>query len=147
GNSGRPQFTFTPSSHSSSFSSSSAVTNQSGENASRCHHCNEPGHFRNHCRIRNFCTYCKKSGHIILDCKARNRRSGGVGSSDTSAGSRVAAFAIQPSSSESSISEDDRINQMVQAALQQVLPQALQAAFSTLGVTGSENQDHDRERT
>ncbi|CAN1245740.1 Retrovirus-related Pol polyprotein from transposon TNT 1-94 [Linum grandiflorum] len=135
GSGGRPQFTF-PSQVNSS-SNSQVVVPSSGKSESRCHHCNEPGHFRNHCRNRNFCTYCKKSGHIILDCsRASGRRGANVGGSDRSSISRP-TFSAQSSTAESpSAASDDRITQLVQAALQQALPTALQACFSAFGVSG-----------
>ncbi|CAN1245741.1 Retrovirus-related Pol polyprotein from transposon TNT 1-94 [Linum grandiflorum] len=137
GSGGRPQFTF-PSQVNSS-SNSQVVVPSSGKSESRCHHCNEPGHFRNHCRNRNFCTYCKKSGHIILDCsRASGRRGANVGGSDRSSISRP-TFSAQSSTAESpSAASDDRITQLVQAALQQALPTALQACFSAFGVSGDQ---------
>ncbi|CAN0871619.1 hypothetical protein LINGRAHAP2_LOCUS9894 [Linum grandiflorum] len=93
---------------------------QNGEGDSRCHHCNETCHFRNHCRKRNFCTYCKKIGHIILDCaRAKGRRSSSAGGSDRSGGGTATfrhVFAAQSNSVESVTASaanspsDDRIN-------------------------------------
>ncbi|CAN0891971.1 hypothetical protein LINGRAHAP2_LOCUS17273 [Linum grandiflorum] len=81
GSSTRPQF-----SASQQFNSVNQST-PNGEGDSRYHHCNETGHFRNHCRKTNFCTYCKKIGHIILDCaRAKGRRSSSVGGSNCSGG-------------------------------------------------------------
>ncbi|CAN1239948.1 Retrovirus-related Pol polyprotein from transposon TNT 1-94, partial [Linum grandiflorum] len=137
GSGGRPQFTF-PSQVNSS-SNSQVVVPSSGKSESRCHHCNEPGHFRNHCRNRNFCTYCKKSGHIILDCsRASGRRGANVGGSDRSSISRPTFYAQSFTAESPSAASDDRITQLVQAALQQALPTALQACFSAFGVSGDQ---------
>ncbi|CAN1253863.1 Retrovirus-related Pol polyprotein from transposon TNT 1-94 [Linum perenne] len=127
-----------------------------------CRFCNDAGHAMNHCRKRNFCNYCKKPGHIILDCRLRRARHGNdrgnsYGARGTSYGDRGNSYgdrvtnqgsnyghsttptAYMTSSSSNMPNSNDTasMDHLVQAALQRVLPSALTAAFSSVGISGN----------
>ncbi|CAN1745978.1 hypothetical protein LINPERHAP1_LOCUS2634, partial [Linum perenne] len=125
----------------------------------KCRHCGEAGHAISVCRKRNFCNYCKKPGHIIVDCRKRAfRNNNGQQSSYTPSGvgsqflssSRSTAYSTSSAapSEVSSISpvsvQPMDIHTMVQQAIQQALPTALNAAFATFGTAGSEERETDR---
>ncbi|CAN1853579.1 hypothetical protein LINPERHAP1_LOCUS41082 [Linum perenne] len=119
-------------------------------------------HAMNHCRKRNFCNYCKKPGHIILDCRLRRARHGNdrgnsygargtsYGDPGNSYGDRVTnqgsnyghsttptAYMTSSSSNMPNSNDTASMDHLVQAALQRVLPSALTAAFSSVGISGN----------
>ncbi|CAN0915883.1 hypothetical protein LINGRAHAP2_LOCUS29375 [Linum grandiflorum] len=126
----------------------SSGSSQSGE--VRCRHCGENGHPQSLCKKHNFCNYSKRSGHIITDCHSRKRndaRYNSTGSSSSvstgsSNGSSTGGYGSRQNSSYSTQFVDNSgatntdINQLVRAALSQVLPEALQSDFASFGVTG-----------
>ncbi|CAN0857663.1 hypothetical protein LINGRAHAP2_LOCUS6860 [Linum grandiflorum] len=148
----RPQFqhrnqTFSPSSGGNdSPNRSSGPYLSNGE--LKCRHCSESGHITSHCRKRNFCNYCKRPGHIILDCTHRKGAPIVAGNNmfqrlQTNLGySRGQANSTQPANDSSSssnsvaVDSDARIKTLVQEALKAALSSALQASFSTFGMTG-----------
>ncbi|CAN1300326.1 hypothetical protein LINPERPRIM_LOCUS24550, partial [Linum perenne] len=153
--SGRPPFTphrpqigqFTPSGHLTS----------SGQGDIKCRHCGEIGHMVSVCRKRNYCNYCKRSGHIITECRTKQRRasynSAGSSTYNPSRGSQFSgqsnSYMISQDDSASrvssavSISPTD-IQRMMQDTINQAIPNAMNAAFATLGVSGPEEKDADR---
>ncbi|CAL1369837.1 unnamed protein product [Linum trigynum] len=115
-----------------------------------CHYRREKGHVKIHCRKRNHCNYCKTDGHIVLDCPSLARRGKSGGSRPAAP---VPAYGVQlplpsqPSSAPSagllgvcpataSLSSET-IEQLVQSALEKVLPSALQSVFSATPPTGT----------
>ncbi|CAN0896019.1 Retrovirus-related Pol polyprotein from transposon TNT 1-94 [Linum grandiflorum] len=142
----RPRPQFVPShpnqnsAHHGSYSQSQ-LTPSTTTGEVRCRFCNEIGHPISLCRKRNMCNYCKKSGHIISDC--RKRMSKNSQAKGSSSGYAVQTNYPPPPSSihslsaGSTMSSDSTIDSMVQAALQRVLPQALNAAFATVGISGT----------
>ncbi|CAN1176981.1 Retrovirus-related Pol polyprotein from transposon TNT 1-94 [Linum perenne] len=105
--------------------------------ALRCRHCGENGHMQSTCRRRNFCNYCKRPGHINTDCRGK-RAAYSIGYSGY--GSSAPTAASVSSTGSSSTSAD--IHNLVQEAIQQALPTALNAAFATFGVTGNSQLWH-----
>ncbi|CAN0924773.1 Putative transposon Ty5-1 protein YCL075W [Linum grandiflorum] len=90
---------------------------------------------------RNFYNYCKRPGHTITDCGIRKRndtRSNSSGSSSSSGGRFVSHRNSLYSSQlvDNSSAPPSDMNQLVKAALSQVLPEALHSAFASFGVTG-----------
>ncbi|CAN0852332.1 hypothetical protein LINGRAHAP2_LOCUS5288 [Linum grandiflorum] len=117
----------------------------------RCRHCNEIGHSISICKKRNFCNYCKRTGHIITDCRTRQRFGSRDGNrSQFSAGSsssipRPTSFAVQSHVAPAAPAASIDIHELVQAAIAQALPTALQNAFAAFGASGSEEQGSDRD--
>ncbi|CAN0875498.1 Retrovirus-related Pol polyprotein from transposon RE1 [Linum grandiflorum] len=97
----------------------------------KCHFCQELGHPQALCRKRNICSYCKKPGHIILDCKARGRRNFGSGRTSYATQGDVISPIVTVAANNS-----PNITQLIQSELARALPQALQSAFATLGLSG-----------
>ncbi|CAN0907200.1 hypothetical protein LINGRAHAP2_LOCUS24676 [Linum grandiflorum] len=93
------------------------------------------GHSGGYCKKQNFCNYCKKRGHIIPECPTRAHRS------RTSTATTSTSFSVTTNSGSSSSSQVDfleaTIERMVQAALDRVLPMALNAAFAAIGLTSN----------
>ncbi|CAN1745863.1 hypothetical protein LINPERHAP1_LOCUS2592 [Linum perenne] len=102
----------------------------------------------NHCRKRNLCNYCKKPGHIILDCRLRKSRHGDRAPYDGSPADRGQSSGNRSGAAYSSTMSETpnptSIDQLVQEALQRILPSALTTAFSTVGISGSSDQEPDR---
>ncbi|CAN1221479.1 Retrovirus-related Pol polyprotein from transposon TNT 1-94 [Linum grandiflorum] len=119
-------------------SPSGQITSSSNSADIHCHHCQELGHYLSHYRKRNLCTYCKKSGHIITDCHKRkiNNARNGHGNSNSGSSFSVQDVAIGLGSV-SDVGNNNSIDSTVQDALQRVLPQALNAAFASLGISGN----------
>ncbi|CAN1336555.1 Retrovirus-related Pol polyprotein from transposon RE1 [Linum perenne] len=116
---------------------------QNSNNETQCRHCQEPEHYYSHCRKRNICTYCKKSGHIITDCQKRARNNartgrGNHGTGNESIGS--SSVSDMGSISPSILATNASLDSLVQSALQRVLPQALNSAFASIGISGTSNQ-------
>ncbi|CAL1412629.1 unnamed protein product [Linum trigynum] len=126
-----------------------------------CYHCKEPGHIQVRCPERVVCSYCKAAGHVIGDCHIlaqRGRGHGGRSGSSPSAGRGYSAprappgvsYATTPftlitvaaGSASSSGVFSAEIRRLVQEALQESLPSAVTAAFST----GHEDGEGDRAR-
>ncbi|CAN1774740.1 hypothetical protein LINPERHAP1_LOCUS13064, partial [Linum perenne] len=130
----------------------SSLTLSKNSSEIRCHHCQELGHYISQCRKRNICTYCKKSGHLIPDCRLRIRNNArtGRGSSGSSYMVNESAASSSSTSDMSSVlssnfpNEGDSLDSMVQAALTRVLPQALNSAFASVGISGSSDKEDDR---
>ncbi|CAN1184443.1 hypothetical protein LINPERHAP2_LOCUS36977 [Linum perenne] len=109
----------------------------------KCRHCQEMGHLIAHCKQRNICNYCKRSGHIITECRTLQNRGGRRPAAS-------GAFAISASANSNPISDHSStsttsLDTLVQEALSRVLPSALQSAFSTVGISGSEDTSGVRE--
>ncbi|CAN1263050.1 Retrovirus-related Pol polyprotein from transposon TNT 1-94 [Linum perenne] len=116
---------------------------QNNNNEIQCRHCQEPGHYYSHCRKRNICTYCKKSGHIITDCQKRalNNACTGRGNHGTgNQGGTSYSVSDMGSISPSILATNASLDTLVQSALQRVLPQALNSAFASIGISGTSNQ-------
>ncbi|CAN1342642.1 Retrovirus-related Pol polyprotein from transposon TNT 1-94 [Linum perenne] len=138
----RPQFfskgnSMNPSSH-----VSGSTNPQSG--GMKCHFCGELGHPQTLCRKRNICSYCKKPGHIIVDCRAKGRRNFGNNQGATSYATTPMftssnSVGVTGSDSASAISSGSSVDfsQLIKAEFAQALPQALNSAFATLGITGT----------
>ncbi|CAN1160315.1 hypothetical protein LINPERPRIM_LOCUS37500 [Linum perenne] len=92
-----------------------------------------------HCRKRNLCNYCKKSGRIILDCRLRKSRHGDGALYDSSPADRGHSSGNRSGAAYSSTMAETpsptSIDQLVQEALQRILPSALTNAFSTVGIS------------
>ncbi|CAN1120557.1 hypothetical protein LINPERPRIM_LOCUS819 [Linum perenne] len=105
----------------------------------KCRHCGIVGHVQSLCRKRNFCNYCKRPGHIITDCHAKQRNSAAAfGSSYNSAGGsgyNNTNNLFGTSNNATGASSD--IKGLVHDALKEVLPTALNATFSSFGVSGN----------
>ncbi|CAN0870467.1 Retrovirus-related Pol polyprotein from transposon TNT 1-94 [Linum grandiflorum] len=119
---------------------------QSGNSQVKCHFCQEVGHPQALCRKRNICAYCKKPGHIIVECKARGRKNFGNSRGSTSYATQAVISSSPLSSTHDSdtsslvsapVSSSQDLSQLVQAELARVLPQALNSAFATLGLSGN----------
>ncbi|CAN0873749.1 Retrovirus-related Pol polyprotein from transposon TNT 1-94 [Linum grandiflorum] len=97
----------------------------------KCRHCGMMGHSLGYCKQRNFCNYCKKPGHIIPECSLRSSRSRTRGSS----------YSVTPHSDSAVTSaggvSESALDRMVQAALGRALPSAINAAFATVGFSGT----------
>ncbi|CAL1379860.1 unnamed protein product [Linum trigynum] len=119
----------------------------------QCHHCKEKGHLQKYCRRKNYCVYCKKGGHIILDCRLFVKHHGKP--PDVNASEQRyeqprneqqrfeqprrdrAAYAAQPADGGSVTVTAAAIEQLVNAALQKSLPNAISSAFATLQVSAN----------
>ncbi|CAN1314883.1 hypothetical protein LINPERPRIM_LOCUS29501 [Linum perenne] len=120
------------------FLSSGNVGSQSNYSEVKCRFCNELGHSLSYCRKRNLCTYCKKPGHIIPDYRLRKSRHGGDrGSSSGHLNARHGSHGQPAYGTYSGNSSATSIDDLVSAAIQRVLPSAITAAFSTVGLTGN----------
>ncbi|CAN1323872.1 Retrovirus-related Pol polyprotein from transposon TNT 1-94 [Linum perenne] len=97
----------------------------------QCRFCGQKGHYQSHCRKRNMCNYCKKPGHIIVDCRLRQSRGSRP---STNRGAYAAAGDLGSVNGNSGGSDIDR---MVQEALGRALPNAINAAFASVGLTGN----------
>ncbi|CAN1222790.1 Retrovirus-related Pol polyprotein from transposon TNT 1-94 [Linum grandiflorum] len=138
----RPQFNNKP--HQQATGSSSSIpTGSNSSGTVKCNFCHEIGHPQSIFRKRNICNYCKKHGHIISDCRAPGRRGNTYGRGATSYATQssfVPSILGTPGSDTSSIAASDsslNIAQLVQAELARALPQALNFAFASLGMTGT----------
>ncbi|CAN1249456.1 hypothetical protein LINPERPRIM_LOCUS7145 [Linum perenne] len=132
---GRPQFT---PNRTSTFNR----TQTAGSSDIKCRHCDEVGHVQTHCKKHNICVYCKRTCHIILECRTlQNRNSSGSRSTGTSSFSVTSSgpttnegVGIPPFSA--------NVESLVQEALSRILPSAIQAAFSTVELTGNTHSWH-----
>ncbi|CAL1396853.1 unnamed protein product [Linum trigynum] len=124
-----------------------------------CYHCKESGHIQIRCPKKQVCNYCKAAGHLIGDCPIlarRNRQKGSGGphaSSSARRGPEAPAYATTLASSAgptaagsvpssgSGISQEE-IRRLVRDAIQESLPTALTAAFSTGMIPHSLSQWH-----
>ncbi|CAN1216395.1 Retrovirus-related Pol polyprotein from transposon RE1 [Linum perenne] len=137
----RPRFSSNQ--HQQSFIGSSSNSSKNMGDI-RCHHCQELGHYVSHCLKRNICTYCKKPGHLILECRLRTKNNARSGRGNAGSGYSVTDSASGPSSisdvgsiAPSSVSNESSFDSMALAALSRVLPQALNSAFASIGITGN----------
>ncbi|CAN1291611.1 Retrovirus-related Pol polyprotein from transposon RE1 [Linum perenne] len=108
----------------------------------KCRHCEEIGHVQAHCKKRNICVYCKRNGHIISECRTLQNKSSS-GSRPMGTSSFLVAGNESSSTSEVGNSPSPAtLDTLVQEALNRVLPSAIQAAFSTVGLTGKSHLWH-----
>ncbi|CAN0846262.1 hypothetical protein LINGRAHAP2_LOCUS4369, partial [Linum grandiflorum] len=106
-----------------------------------------PGHLQNNCKKRNFCNYCKKTGHIILECTSIPPKGNGGRRNSRTVYAATDGFGPAATSQSTAGVSQSQINTMVQLAIQQALPVALQSAFSATTNTGSEDGEGDRKRS
>ncbi|CAN1240951.1 Retrovirus-related Pol polyprotein from transposon TNT 1-94 [Linum perenne] len=126
--------------------SPNSVSSSTPLSETRCCHCNELGHVVGHCKQRNVCNYSKRPGHIITECCTLQNRTTRRGDSSTpavySAANTQSPQEHSNGSPASGTPSSASIAALVQEALSSVLPSAIQAAFSTVSLTGKSHTWH-----